>query len=166
MIAWVQAGPQADPAGFRTATREDNTTDLGEDVAFVTPSGKTQCRTGATPAPGSLACLVELAAPPPQPAEVYGQWIGNWVDFDGASAQVGSVHGDPGAFSEGIGAELTYGSSLRFGDYQCRTDPAGLFCVNFARQSALRLSDAGVVPFGCLQEVAPPADAGLRYECR
>ena len=165
MIAWVQAGPPADPGGFRSATRDDNTTDLGEDVAFVTPSGKTQCRTGATLGPGALACLVELADPPAQPAEVYGQWIGNWVDFDGASAQVGSVHADPGAFTDGIGAELTYGSSLRFGDYECRTDPAGLFCVNFARQSALQMSDAGVVPFGCLQEVPPPADAGIRYEC-
>jgi hypothetical protein len=165
VIAWVQAGPPVDVAGFRSTTRDDSVSDLGEDVAFVTPAGKTQCRTGATPAPGSLSCLVEFIDPPAPPAEVYGQWVGNWVDFDGASAQVGSVHGDPGGFTEGTGAELAYGSSLRFGDYQCRTDPTGLFCVNFARQSALRLSDAGVVPFGCLQEVTPPADAGVRYEC-
>ncbi|MET0900832.1 MAG: hypothetical protein ABWY45_23195 [Mycobacterium sp.] len=165
VTAWVQAGSPVDAAGFRSATRDDITTDLGADVAFVTPAGKTQCRTGATLAPGAMACLAELADPPAQPAEVYGQWVGNWVDFDGGSAQVGSVHGDPGAFTEGKGRELAYGSSLRFGDYQCRTDPAGLFCVNFARQTALQMSDAGVVAFGCLQEVAPPADAGVRYEC-
>jgi hypothetical protein len=41
-----------------------------------------------------------------------------------------------------------------------------LFCVNFARQTALQMSDAGVVPFGCLQNVTPPADVGIRYECR
>jgi len=141
-------------------------TDLGDDVAFVTPSGKTQCRTAADVFDGAMACLVKLTDPPPPPAEVYGQWVGNWVDFDGAAAQIGSVHGDPGPFSEGTGSELPYGSSLRFGDYQCRTDPVALFCVNFARQTALQMSDAGVVPFGCLQNVIPPADVGIRYECR
>lgn len=165
MIAWVQAGPPADVSGFHTATRDDETTDLGEGVAFVTPSGETQCRTDPGMTAGALACLVGLADPPAQPDGVFGHWVGNWVDFDGASAQVGSVHGDPGPFTVGLGPELSYGSSLRFGDYQCRTDPVALFCVNFARQSALRLSDAGVVPFGCLQEVPAPSDVGLRFEC-
>lgn len=165
VIAWVQSGAAADLAKFHTATRDDTTTDLGDGVAFVTPSGKTQCRTDTTSAAGALACLVELTDPPPQPDEVYGQWVGNWVDFDGSAAQVGSVHGDPGPFTVGTGPELPYGSTLRFGDFQCRTDPRALFCVNFARQTALQMSDAGVVPFGCLQEVAPPADAGVRYEC-
>ncbi|WP_115282044.1 hypothetical protein [Mycolicibacterium tokaiense] len=166
VISWVQAGPAADPGGFRSATRDDTVTDLGDDVAFVTPSGTTQCRTAADVFDGAMACLVELTDPPPPPAEVYGQWVGNWVDFDGAAAQIGSVHGDPGPFSEGTGSELPYGSSLRFGDYQCRTDPVALFCVNFARQTALQMSDAGVVPFGCLQNVTTPADVGIRYECR
>lgn len=165
VIAWVQGGAAAELSGFHTATRDDTSTDLGDGVAFVTPSGKTQCRTDATLTAGALACLVELTDPPPQPAEVYGQWVGNWVDFDGAGAQVGSVHGDPGPFTVGTGPELAYGSTLRFGDFQCRTDPRALFCVNFARQTALQMSDAGVVPFGCLQEVSPPADAGVRYEC-
>lgn len=165
VLAWVQGGARVEPAGFHTATRDGVTSDLGDDVAFVTPSGKTQCRTDATMTGGALACLVELADPPAEPADVYGQWIDNWVDFDGVTAQVGSVHGDPGPFSVGTGPELPYGSSLRFGDFQCRTDPLGLFCVNFARQTALRMSDAGVVPFGCLQEVPPPADIGLRFEC-
>jgi hypothetical protein len=166
VIAWVQAGAPADPAGFHTATRDQDTTDLGAGMAFVTPTGKTQCRADPVMLAGALACLVELAERPAQPEDVVGQWVGNWIDFDGGSAQVGSVHGDPGPFATGLGPELSYGSSLRFGDYQCRTDQVGLFCVNFARQSALRLSDAGVVPFGCLQEVPPPADAGLRFECR
>lgn len=166
VIAWVQSGTQADLAGFHTATRDGTTTELGDDVAFVTPSDKTQCRTDATMTGGALACLVELTDPPAQPAEVAGQWIGNWVDFDGATAQVGSVHGDPGPFTVGTGPELPYGSALKFGDYQCRTDPVALFCVNFARQTAVQMSDAGVVPFGCLEQVTPPADAGLRYECR
>lgn len=165
VISWVQAGSPADLAGFHSATRDGTTTDLGEGVAFVTPSGKTQCRTDATMTGGALACLVELAEPPAQPDEVAGQWIGNWVDFDGGAAQVGSVHGDPGPFTVGTGPELPYGSSLRFGDYQCRTDPVALFCVNFARQTAVQMSDAGVVPFGCLEQVPPPADAGVRYEC-
>lgn len=165
VIAWVQAGAPVDVAGFHSATREGTTTDLGKDVAFVTPSGKTQCRTDDTLTEGALACLVEFTDPPAEPADLVGQWVGNWVDFDGASAQAGSVHGDPGPFTEGIGAELAYGTTMKFGDYQCRTDPAGLFCVNFARQSAVQMSDAGVVAFGCLQEVAPPADVGVRYEC-
>jgi hypothetical protein len=165
VIAWVRAGTEADPAGFRTATRDGESTDLGEGVAFVAPSGKTQCRTDATMTSGALACLVELADPPAQPAEVYGHWVDNWVDFDGAVLQVGSVHADPGPFTAGKGPELPYGSTLRFGDYQCRSDPAGLFCVNYARQSAVGMSDAGVVPFGCLQEVQPPADIGVKFEC-
>jgi hypothetical protein len=165
VIAWVQAGTQADLAGFHNATLDGATTDLGEGVAFVTPSGKTQCRADATMTDGALACLVDFADPPAQPADVYGQWIDKWVDFDGASAQVGSVHGDPGPFTVGTGAELPYGSTLRFGDYQCRTDPVALFCVNFARQTALQMSDAGVAAFGCLQQVPQPADAGVRYEC-
>ncbi|WP_197379646.1 hypothetical protein [Mycolicibacterium mengxianglii] len=164
VIAWVQGGTPADLGGFHSSRRDEDVTDLGDDVAFVTPAG-TQCRTDATRTGGALACLVELADPPAQPADVYGQWVGNWVDFAGAGAQVGSAHGDPGPFTTGTGPELAYGSSLRFGDYQCRADPVGLFCVNFARQTGLRMSDAGVVPFGCLQEIAPPADAGIRFEC-
>ena len=55
--------------------------------------------------------------------------------------------------------------SLEFGDYRCRADPAGLFCVNYAHQSAARFSDAGIEAFGCLQKVTPPADIGLKFSC-
>ena len=63
------------------------------------------------------------------------------------------------------GPELPYGEALAFGDYRCRSDPAGLYCVNYAHQSAARFSDAGVVPFGCLQKVTPPAEIGEKYSC-
>lgn len=165
MIAFIEAGRQADTAQYHSATREGRTTQLGQDVAFVTPSGKSNCMTDSANSDGALACLVDLADPPPRPPDLYGEWKGGWVDFPGPSIEVGSAHGDPGRFSNGTGAELPYGDTLAFGDYRCRSDPAGLFCVNYAHQSAARLSDAGVVPFGCLQTVTPPADIGERFSC-
>lgn len=60
---------------------------------------------------------------------------------------------------------MPYGQALAFGDYRCRADPAGLFCVNYAHQSGAWFSDAGIEPFGCLQKVTPPADVGLRFSC-
>jgi hypothetical protein len=138
---------------------------LGDDVAFTTPSGKSNCMTDSKNFGGALACLVDLTIPPLQPSDVYGQWKGNWVDFGGPSIEIGSAHGDPGRFVNGTGPELPYGDALAFGDYRCRSDPAGLYCVNYAHQSAARFSDAGVVPFGCLQKVTPPADIGEKYSC-
>lgn len=164
VVSWIEAGTPADTGGFHSATREGEVTELGEDVAFVTPSGISNCMTDSG-ADGALACLVDLTAPPPQPAEVYGGWKGNWVDFAGPTLEVGSVRSDPGRFSTGTGAELPYGQALSFGDYRCRTDPAGLFCVNYAHRSAAKFSDAGVEPFGCLQQVTPPADIGAKFSC-
>src|SRR5215475_10884036 len=40
VIAWVEAPAPAEPAKYHSATRDGDSTDLGEDVAFVTPSGK------------------------------------------------------------------------------------------------------------------------------
>jgi hypothetical protein len=161
LITWIESGSSADAAAYHSATRDGATTQLGDDVAFTTPSGKTNCMTDG----GPLACLVDLADPPPRPKEVYGEWKGGWVDFDGPTLQVGSAHGDPGRFTTGTGPELPYGQALAFGDYRCRADPAGLFCVNYAHQSGARFSDAGIEPFGCLQEAAPPADVGLKFSC-
>jgi hypothetical protein len=96
---------------------------------------------------GALACLVDLKNPPPRPEDAYGEWKGGWIDYDGTSVRVGSVHGDPGRFSAGSGPELPFGQSLAFGDFRCRSDQAGLFCVNYAHQSAAQFSDAGVQPF-------------------
>ena len=137
VIAWVEKGTPADAATHHSASRDGETTDLGEDVAFTGPSGTPNCMTDAR-ADGALACLVDLADPPPQPDDVYGQWKGGWVDFSGPSVEIGSPHGDPGRFSRGTGAELPAGETLAFGDYRCRADPAGVYCVNYAHQSAVR----------------------------
>ncbi|HTI78501.1 MAG TPA: hypothetical protein VL634_26095 [Mycobacterium sp.] len=165
VIAWVEAGTAADPASFHSATRDGVSTDLGEDVAFVTPSGKSNCMTDTKYSDGALACLVDLTNPPPRPDDAYGEWKGGWVDYDGMSVRVGSVHGDPGRFAAGEGSQLPYGQSLAFGDYRCRSDQAGLVCVNYAHQSAVRLSDAGVQTFGCLQPATAPPQIGEMFSC-
>lgn len=165
VVAWVEAGEPADTDRYHAAMREGQTTDLGEDVAFTTPSGKTSCMTDSQYADGVLACLVDLVDPPPRPADAYGEWKGGWVDYDGTSVIVGSVHGDPGRFTAGEGPELPYGQALSFGDYRCRTDTVGLFCVNYAYQSAVKFSDAGIEPFGCLQSVTAPPQTGEKFSC-
>lgn len=164
VVRWIEAASPAAPEDFRTVSREGASTDLGEGVAFTTPAGTSKCVTNRS-ADGALTCLVELRDPPPRPADVYGEWKGGWVDFPGATLDVGSAHGDPGPFSDGFGSELPYGEALNFGDYRCRTDPAGLFCVNYAHQSAARLSEAGIEPFGCLRDVSPPPGIGARFSC-
>jgi hypothetical protein len=163
VVSWVEGGGAADRAKFRSATREGTTTDLGDDVAFT--SGKANCMTDSR-FDGALACLVDLADPPPKPStDVYGEWKGGWVDFEGATAEVGSVHGDPGRFSNGKGAELPAGQSLVFGDYRCRAEQAGVVCVNYAHQSAIMFSGKGIETFGCLRTVTPPAGVGLKFSC-
>ena len=164
VIRWIEAGTAADAGGYHSATRDGATTQLGDDIAFTTPSGKTDCMTDSKFG-GALACLVDLTNPPPPPEDVYGEWKGGWVDFAGPTLEVGSAHGDPGRFSNGTGPELPYGQALSFGDYRCLVDPAGVFCVNYAHQSAARFSDAAIEPFGCLREVAPPADIGEKFSC-
>ncbi|HEX2215020.1 MAG TPA: hypothetical protein VHH12_16515 [Mycobacterium sp.] len=165
VIAWIEAGSPADAASFHVATRDGQTTDLGEDVAFTTPSGKTTCMTDSQRSGGALACLVDLADPPPRPADAYGEWKGGWVDYDGTSVAVGSVHGDPGRFTAGQGPELPYGQVLAFGDYRCRTETVGLFCANDANRSAVKFSDAGIEPFGCLQPITAPPQIGEMFGC-
>ncbi|KUI38393.1 hypothetical protein AU195_15665 [Mycobacterium sp. IS-1496] len=164
VVRWIEAAPPAAPEGFRTVSREGAATDLGDGVAFTTPAGTSKCVTDRR-AEGALTCLVDLTEPPARPPDVYGEWKGGWVDFPGATLDVGSAHADPGPFSDGFGVELPYGQALNFGDYRCRTDPSGLFCVNYAHQSAARLSDTGVEPFGCLQQVTPPPGVGARFSC-
>ena len=146
VIAWVEAGRAVDPARYHSATRDGVATDLGEDIAFVTPSGKTNCMTDAKYSEGALACLVDLTNPPPRPDDAYGQWKGGWIDYDGMSVKIGSVHGDPGRFTAGSGPELPYGQSLAFGDYRCRSDQAGLVCVKSAGVKYFALTSAGVMP--------------------
>ena len=163
-IKWVEAGPPIDAAQYHIALRGSVTTDLGDDIAFTTPAGTT-CMTDAKHGAPAPACLVELTSPPPRPADVYGQWKGGWVDYDGGSIQVGSAHGDPGRFAYGQGRELPYDTSLSFADYRCRTDANALLCVNYAKQSAVRLAADGVDAFACARQVTPPPGIGVQYVC-
>jgi len=162
-IEWVESAPPVDGADFQVALRGGTTTTLGGDVAFTTPSG-TSCMTDTRRSPG-LACLVDLAYPPPQPPGIYGVWKGGWVDFDGASVQVGSAHGDPGRFSVGQGPPLPEGGSLSFGDFRCRSDATVLVCVNFARQTGVRYGAEGIDVYGCAREYSPPPGIGVQYTC-
>lgn len=165
VAAWIAAGTAADAGPFHTATRDGTSTDLGDDISFTTPSGKTRCATMWNYSK-ALMCLVELKDPPPKPPDVEIHWAGGWVDFDGRSLSVGGFHGDPGPFASGDGPQLPYGQSLKFGEYQCRSDQAGLYCTTDARESAVRYSDAGIEPFGCLAPVTPPPpDIGLQFSC-
>ncbi len=169
MIAWVEAGITADSAAYHEAYLDGVTTRLGGDIAFTAPSGapnqSTQCITDAARNDGTLSCLVKLNSPPPRPEGAEGVWKPGWVDYSGATAQVGSLHGDPGPFLKGVGPRLPEGQSLAFGDDQCRSDATGLLCVNYAHRSAIRISVAGVVPFGCLQPVPPPPQTGEMFSC-
>jgi hypothetical protein len=140
------------------------TTSLGDYVAFVTAGTAANCITSRYH-DGALACLVKLTDPPQRPPDFPSAWKNNWVDFAGTTVDVGSPHGDPGPFVDGTGAELPAGQSLAFGDYRCRADPAGLFCVDYAHQTAVKLAAAGVEGFGCLQKDTPPPDIGLRLSC-
>ena len=165
VIAWIEAGHPADPGRYHTATRDGATTPLGDDIAFTSAAGKVSCMTDSKHTGGALACLVDLTNRPPPPATAYGAWQGGWVDFDGTNLQVGSAHADPGPFLNGNGPELANGDSLSFGDYRCRADQAGAFCVNYAHQSAVRFSPGGIEPFGCLRSVPPPDGVGIAYSC-
>lgn len=169
VIAWIEAGTPADAAAYHEAYIGGVTTRLGDDIAFTAPSGsphdKTQCMTDASYNAGTLSCLVDLSSPAPRPAGAEGVWKPGWVDFSGTAVQIGSLHGDPGPFVKGVGPELTAGQSLAFGDYRCRSDAKGLLCVNYAHRSAVEISTGGVVPFGCLQSVAPPPQTGAMFSC-
>ena len=165
VIVWIEAGHPADPGRYHTATREGASTSLGNDIAFTAQASKVACMTDSKHAAGALACLVTLTKPPPRPETAYGEWKGGWVDFDGTNLQVGSARGDPGPFINGNGPELANGDSVSFGDYRCRADESGLYCVNYAHQSAARFSTAGIEPFGCLRSVPPPDGVGVAFSC-
>lgn len=155
VITWIEAAHRADPARYQ----------LDGNVAFSASGGKAKCTTDAKHTAGLLSCLVDLTNPPPRPDTAYGEWKGGWVDFDGTNLQVGSARADPGPFLAGTGTQLTDGDSLSFGEFRCRADQAGLFCVNYAHQSAARFSAAGVQPYGCLRPVPPPDGVGLAFNC-
>lgn len=165
VIAWIEAAHPVDPGRYHAATRDGGTTQLGNDIALTANGGNVSCMTDAKHTGGALACLVQLTSPPPRPDTAYGDWQGGWVDFDGTNLQVGSSRADPGPFLNGNGPELANGDSLSFGDYRCRADQAGVFCVNYAHQSAVRFASAGIQPFGCLRPVPPPDGVGVAFGC-
>jgi hypothetical protein len=165
VIAWIEAGHPVDTGRYHDATRDGATTPLGADIAFTAVTGKVSCMTDAKHTGSALACLVKLTNPPPAPPTAYGEWKGGWVDFDGTSLRIGSSRADPGPFINGNGPELANGDSLSFGDYRCRADQTGLYCVNYAHQSAARLAEAGIEPFGCLRSAPPPDGVGTAFSC-
>ncbi|MGV0586283.1 hypothetical protein ABQE45_21325 [Mycobacteroides chelonae] len=162
---WISKGAPVDVANFRSATSQDGQkTDLGDNVAFKTPSGKTRCMTSNIE-PDTLSCLVNLTNPPQRPAGTEGNWVGGWTDFNGHQVSVGGLHGDPGPFQSGDGNPLDYGGRLTFGDFGCRSETSGLFCANTKTKSAIRISDAGIEPFGCLKETTPADGSGREFSC-
>lgn len=165
VIAWIGAGHPADPGHYHDAIRDGATTPLGNDIAFTAAAGKASCTTDSKHTGSALLCLVSLTNPPAAPATSYGDWQGGWVTFDGVNLQVGASRADPGPFINGDGAELANGDSLSFGDYRCRADQTGLYCVNYAHQSAARLGPAGIEPFGCLKPVPAPDGVGTAFTC-
>ncbi|EUA89895.1 putative lipoprotein LppI [Mycobacterium ulcerans str. Harvey] len=70
-------------------TREDVTTELGDDIAFSAQGGKVSCLTDTKHTGDAMACLVSLTNPSPPPPTAYGEWKGGWVDFDGTNLRVG-----------------------------------------------------------------------------
>ncbi len=169
VIAWIEAGTPADAGAYHEAYLDGVTTRLGDDIAFTAPSGApnetTQCITDGMYNDGTLSCLLALNSPAPRPADAEGVWKPGWVDFSGTAVQIGSLHGDPGPFVNGVGPQLAEGQSLAFGDNRCRSGPTGLFCVNYAHRSAVRINADGVAPFGCLQSVTPPPQTGAMFSC-
>lgn len=166
--AWVRAGSAVEAAQYATATTQDGkSTPLKDgDVAFTSPTGKIKCTTDAEEGMPGLSCLVDLRNPPAQPAHSgEGEYVANWIDFTGTKASVGSMHGDPGPFVRGYGNKLPYGSRIAAGDYTCRSDSSGLICEDKSTQSAIRISDAGILPFGCLSEKTPTEGIGKLYGC-
>lgn len=166
--AWVHEGRAADAAKYATATTQDGTTTplKDGDVAFNSPTGKIKCTSDSEEGMPGLYCLVDLKNPPAQPARSgEGEFVANWIDFTGTKASVGSMHGDPGPFVRGYGNQLPYGSRIAAGDYTCRMDSSGLICEDKSTKSAVRISDAGILPFGCLSEKTPTEGIGELYGC-
>lgn len=159
---WVDAGKAVPAEKFGSVSRDGATTDV-HGVAFTTDT--VSCISSAQYNDGALACLVKLTNPPPKPPDAYTMWKGNWVDFDGTSVNIGSLHGDPGPFGDGSGPGLAQGETLTFHDFACRADGDAVVCVNHAHQAAARMRPAGVDGFGCLAPATAPLDIGIRLAC-
>lgn len=166
---WIEAGDPVDAEMFRTVDQDGTPGQLSEgEVAFRAPGELGPRVIGgcitAVEYKVPLSCLPGLRNAPPRPPDLPGQWIAGWVSFDGASVAVGSRHGDPGPFTAGVGLPLEYGKRLKFGDYQCRSDQKGLYCVNYPHRSAIRMGEELQV-YGCTKRSTPPRGIGVQYDC-
>ncbi|NGX07168.1 hypothetical protein [Mycobacteroides franklinii] len=166
---WIEAGDPVAAEKFRTVDQDGTPGQLPEgDVAFRAPGELGPRTVGGCITEMKyqepLSCLPGLRNAPRRPPDLPGQWIGGWVSFDGATVTIGSRHGDPGPFIAGVGLPLEYGKRLKFGDYQCRSDQKGLYCVNYPHHSAIRMSDELEV-FGCTKRATPPRGIGVQYDC-
>nr|WP_235660691.1 hypothetical protein [Mycobacteroides abscessus] len=171
VTAWIEAATPADPANFRTVEEDGTVTQLdGDSVAFRPPGDvPNRALTGCISYHWSeqrFSCLGGVSNPPPKPPGIQGEWIGSWVDFDGMTVDIGSLHGDPGPFNNGKGKPLDYGSRIKFGDYQCRSDLSGMYCVNYPRHSAIRLWGKSFIAYGCVKLAKPQHGIGEQFNCK
>ncbi|MFE3188849.1 hypothetical protein ACFXHA_07550 [Nocardia sp. NPDC059240] len=169
VLAWIRAGTPVDAANFHTATATDGTkSDLDVGIAFVSPTKKIQCMTpmkSATSYMHGLACMVSFDNPAPRPAShPHGEWNGDWVDYPGPNAGIGRIAGDPGQFTLGYGSTLAYSTTLTFDAYECRMDQTGLLCADESAGTAVQLSSAGPVPFGCFTRT-DATEWAIAYGC-
>ncbi|WP_159849878.1 hypothetical protein [Nocardia sp. CY41] len=168
-IAWVRQGNPVDLGAFHSARLDGGpATDLRDDIAFTSPTGKISCITGTALKMDGFDCMVELKDPAPAPGEGFGNWFGGYVTYSGSRMTVGQFRGDPGLFIHGEGPTLPYDSTVTFGDYLCRLATTGLTCVDPTKGTGVQMSSEGVVPLGCLREV-PAAErepaVGRAYAC-
>ncbi|RJO79800.1 hypothetical protein D5S18_00505 [Nocardia panacis] len=166
-IGWVEAGSSVATAKYGIAIREEDGTSTqlrNGDLSFVSPTGKIKCLTNFQDGQSGLICRVDLKDPPPRPDGGIGNWVGGWVDFGGSDLNVGSFHGDPGAFLRGSGPELPYGSRITVHDFSCRMDTTGMYCLAPDGNAGVKMSDAGIVAFGCLSERTDRL-TGRAYAC-
>lgn len=167
VAAWIAAGNPVRSTDFQTVTHDGVATVLADGEVAFRPPGPLGPRAlaGCVHLTGrGLSCLPALRDTPFRPADRPGRWAGDRVDFTGATVTVGSPPGDPAGFGNGSGNPLSHGDALKFGDYQCRSDPSGLYCANLVHHTAIRLSDT-VTVFGCTRQATPPSGIGAQYYC-
>lgn len=168
VIAWVNAGNPVDLTTFHTAKHGNATTNLHDDIAFSSPSNKLSCITDSAHGNDGLVCKATLKTWPDRPKQGGGDWEPGWVAYSGSNLTVGEIRSDQGPFTAGDGLVLPYGSKITFDNYSCRLDLTGLTCVNTQVNSGVTMSDAGIVPHGCLQprtKTADEANIGKTYGC-